>query len=155
MANLAQFESVQFDKSDLSFSLLSDSSFHASSFVNAQMAGAHLDNSIFKDVDFKSANLCGASLMGADLQNSKNLEEANLVGAIFDSETKLPFPVWKAKKLGMHFVKDKNKGIAQFTYRNVDEACESSQRTVASDEVVFLRYWHHSPLTNQHEWPLF
>jgi hypothetical protein len=123
LGNMSVYEGVSFEGADLNFALLSDSKIKETSFAAGHLAGAHLDNTVFEDVNFEEANLCGASLIDTDLTGAKNLEKANLQGAIVSKATKLPFPRWKAKKLGMIFVKDKKRGVRKFTFRHVEENC--------------------------------
>lgn len=97
----ANLSNVVLKNTNLSSSKLNQTTFQNVDFTNSFLFTADLSGSEIINSDFKEANLNSTNLSGANLSNTKNLDKAELSGAIYDKNTKFP-KSFNPQKAGMY-----------------------------------------------------
>jgi hypothetical protein len=107
-ASTEDFSNSKLNGLDFHDSELPDANFEGSDLQKANFSHTNLWHANFKDCQLAEADFTEADLQDADLRNANledaKLEKAHLKGAIFNRNTRLPFPSDQARGRGMIFV---------------------------------------------------
>jgi hypothetical protein len=87
---IVDLEGADLRSAELHDAFLFDANFSDTNLSGADLSSAHLPLADFSEANLKRADLSHADIWDTDLSLADNLEDANLEGAAYDSETQWP-----------------------------------------------------------------